>query len=136
MRLWYTKADNDGFCIFDVIGLDASPSDANADVLASSCDGPVGGGEWKAFGKYAGMGAQGVNSFIMHAPGATRIVLQFDDGTTKALPLGDAWTTGWFTDEQGSLCPALVGYDEQGSEVGRVPLDPIMEPRNRSGCGG
>jgi hypothetical protein len=137
MRLWYTSADSDGFCVFDVIGLDVSPTDANADVLASTCDGPVGGAEWNAFGgKYAGFGAAGVNSFIMHAPGATRVVLQFNDGTTEALALGDAWTTGWFTDEQGALCPALVGYDAQGGQVGRVPLAPIMGPRNRWGCGG
>ncbi len=136
LRLWYTSADNDGFCVFDVIGLGASPTDANADVLAGSCDGPVGGDEWNQFGgKYAGRGVGGMNTVIMHVPGATRVVLRFNDGTTKALPIRDAWTTGWFTDQQGAHCPALVGYDAHGREAGRVPLAPIMGPRNQWNCG-
>jgi hypothetical protein len=135
LQLWYTSANDHGFCVFDVIGPAASPTNADADVLASSCDGPVGGDEWNAFGgKYAGAGGNGVNTFIMHVPGATRVVLQFTNGTTKALPLSDAWTTRWVTDTQGALCPTLVGYDAHGTPVGRVALAPIMGQAGRWGC--
>jgi hypothetical protein len=49
--------------------------------------------------------------------------------------LADAWTTGWFTDPQDAVCPAVVGYDAQGRQVGRALLPAVLGSRNQPNCG-
>ena len=100
-----------------------------AKVLAGGCSGVVGDAYWRRFG--AGFGAgfgyssgcracpDDVASFIVHVPGAARVRLVFDDGTSHPMPLADAWTAGWITHHQAAHHPTLVGYDAIGAEVGR-----------------
>lgn len=138
VQLWYADASDNGYCVTDVelygaasptLPASSTAPDWNADDVrgvAGGCSGPKSGIGWQAFG---GTGfttdsppPEQYKAFILHVPGVASVQLVFDDGTRKALPVADAWTTGWVDATEYRKHPELVGYDASGAELHRVPL--------------
>jgi len=138
VQLWYADASDNGFCVTDVEllgGTSTTPPasstvpDWNADEvrgLAGGCSGPRSGIGWQSFGG-AGFSTSApppeqYKGFIIHVPDVASVRLAFDDGTSRALPLADDWTTGWVDATEYAKHPDLVGYDANGAELHRVSL--------------
>lgn len=134
LTLWYSDTNDHGYCVSftaNVVGDPDVPSGFHAasggpplvGTAANGCRGPVGDRSWERFGGAAFSSANSQTAmFIVHVPGAASVRLRFADGSSRPLPLADAWTAGWMTHAQAANHPMLVGYSAYGTVMGRFDL--------------
>lgn len=131
LTLWYSDANDHGFCVSftsSVVPDPGAPSGLRAiaggpplvGTGGNGCSGTVGDRYWKQFGGVAfGSGNDQTWVFIVHVPGAASARLQFADGSSRPLPLANAWTAGWMPAAEWRAHPTIVGYSASGRPVHR-----------------
>ncbi|WP_304051849.1 hypothetical protein, partial [Jatrophihabitans endophyticus] len=67
-------------------------------------------------------GPTGLYTFIVRAPGAATVHLEFDRSNARTLPTGGGYTAGWITHNETRQHPVLIGLNNAGEVVGTFKL--------------
>jgi len=117
LQLWIADATDHGYCLAFVHPDESRPYFDQRD--GGGCSGAIGDRYWNMFGEN---GVASGGTFAQHVPGAVRLDMVLSDGTSISMPLGEGWTVGDLNRHQETLHPELVGYNADGTEVGRAPV--------------